>query len=85
MARIAVGDGAHLSYLFERHHLSLYRYLVNLTGNRALSEDLAQEAFLRVLKHAYTYNPRLTFSVWLFGIARKGSEPHVRRSPIPWA
>lgn len=70
MTRIAAGENAQLAHLFERHHLSLYRYLVHLTGNPSQSEDLVQEAFLRVLKHAGTYNPRLSFPVWLFGIAR---------------
>lgn len=70
MTLVAGGESAHLAHLFERHHLSLYRYLVQMTGNPALSEDLVQDAFLRVLKHAGTYNSRLSFSVWLFGIAR---------------
>lgn len=71
MTGIAGGDSALLAHLFERHHLPLFRYLVHLTGgNRSLSEDLTQEAFLRVLKHAASFKPGLSFSVWLFGIAR---------------
>lgn len=85
MSRIAGGDTAQLAHLFERHHLSLYRYLLRLTGSPAQSEDLVQEAFLRALKHAATYKPQLSFSVWLFGIARNAwfDLLRKRRSELP--
>ena len=85
MTRIAGGDNAQLAHLFERHHLSLFRYLVQLTGNRPLSEDLVQEAFLRVLKHSNTFKPSLSFSVWVFGIARNAyfDQLRKRRAELP--
>lgn len=70
MQLVQAGDSAQLATLFERHHLALFRYLLHLTHNRALSEDLVQEVFFRVLKYARSYDPNLPFSVWLFGMAR---------------
>ena len=70
MRQIGNGDSAQLALLFERHHQALFRYLLHLSGDQAVSEDLVQEAFLRVLKHAKSFDPKQTFSVWLFGIAR---------------
>jgi RNA polymerase sigma factor (sigma-70 family) len=70
MHLIQAGDNAPLAHLFERHHLALFRYLVQLTRNRALSEDLTQEVFLRALKYAPTYNPAFGFRAWLYGMAR---------------
>lgn len=70
MQLIQTGDTAQLGHLFERHHLALFRYLYQLTRNRALSEDLTQEVFLRALKYASTYNPGYGFRGWLYGMAR---------------
>jgi RNA polymerase sigma factor (sigma-70 family) len=70
MALIRNGDTSQLAVLFERYHLALYRYLLHMTRNTALSEDLTQEVFFRVLKYASTFDPRLSFPVWLYRMAR---------------
>jgi RNA polymerase sigma factor (sigma-70 family) len=70
MRLIQAGDPAQLAHLFERYHLALFRYLYRLTRNRALSEDLTQEVFLRALKYAATFNASLGFRAWLYGMAR---------------
>jgi RNA polymerase sigma factor (sigma-70 family) len=70
MKLVQGGDSSHLAILFERHHLGLFRYLMQLSRNRALSEDLTQEVFFRVLKYAGTYDPDLPFSVWLYRMGR---------------
>ncbi len=70
MKLVQTGDVAMLAQLFERHHGPLFRYLYQLTRNRALSEDLTQEVFLRALKYASTFNSGLGFRGWIFGMAR---------------
>jgi RNA polymerase sigma-70 factor (ECF subfamily) len=70
MRRVQGGDSAQLGVLFERHSGPLFRYLLHLTRNRTLSEDLVQEVFFRVLKYAGSYDPALPFSVWLYRTAR---------------
>jgi RNA polymerase sigma-70 factor (ECF subfamily) len=70
MLLIQAGDTSQLAHLFERHHVALFRYLYQLTRDRALSEDLTQEVFLRALKYASTYNAAFGFRGWLFGMAR---------------
>jgi RNA polymerase sigma-70 factor (ECF subfamily) len=70
MKSVQAGDSSQLAVLFERHHQALFRYLLHLTRNRALSEDLVQEVFFRVLKYAQSYNPELAFPVWIYGMAR---------------
>jgi RNA polymerase sigma-70 factor (ECF subfamily) len=73
MSLIQAGDAAQLAHLFERHHVALFRYLYQLTRNRALSEDLTQDVFLRVLKYAASYTPGYGFRAWLYGMARNAS------------
>ena len=70
MKRVQEGETAPLAVLFERHHLALFRYLLGLSGNRALSEDLVQEVFLRIIKYARTYDTTLAFSIWIYRMAR---------------
>ena len=70
MKLVQAGDSAQLALLFARYHVPLFRYLLHMTRNQAISEDLTQEVFFRVLKYARSYDPSLPFSVWLYGIAR---------------
>lgn len=66
--------------LFDRHGRSVRRYLRALTGNIELAEDLAQEVFLRVVRHADRYEPRERERAWLFRIARTTLVDHRRRT-----
>ena len=70
MKLVSEGDNAQLALLFERYHLPLFRYLLHLSRDRAMSEDLVQETFFRVLKYAGSYDPGQAFQVWLFTLAR---------------
>jgi RNA polymerase sigma factor (sigma-70 family) len=69
MELVQRGDTAQLALLFERYHVALFRYLLRMTRNRALSEDLVQEVFVRVLKYPKSYDPACSFARWLYGIA----------------
>ena len=70
MRQVQAGDTAQLAILFERHNVPLFRYLMHLSQNRSVSEDLVQEVFFRVLKYAGSYDPSFAFNVWLYRMAR---------------
>src|SRR4051812_46699602 len=59
-----------LDSLIEQYQHRLLRYLVYLTGNMELAEDLFQETWIRVLERGTQYNGRSCFDTWLFAIAR---------------
>ena len=59
-----------LDELIERYQHRLLRYLLFLTSNREVSEDLFQETWIRVLLRGAQYNGRARFDTWLFTIAR---------------
>jgi len=59
-----------LDRLIEQYQQRLYRYLLFLTGNSALAEDLFQETWVRVLERGHQYNAKNKFESWLFAIAR---------------
>jgi RNA polymerase sigma-70 factor, ECF subfamily len=48
----------------------LLRYLLFLTGNREMAEDLFQETWMRVLVRGAQFNGNSRFDTWLFTIAR---------------
>jgi RNA polymerase sigma-70 factor (ECF subfamily) len=59
-----------LDELIVRYQHRLMRYLLYLTGNRELAEDLFQEVWMRVLVRGGQYNGQARFDTWLFAIAR---------------
>jgi len=70
MQEVRAGDVGKLATLFDRHHRALFRYFVRLTGDRALSEDLVQEVFFRILKYRHTYQPETSFRAWMYQVGR---------------
>jgi RNA polymerase sigma-70 factor, ECF subfamily len=44
-------------------------FLYRMVQNQAVSEELAQEVFLRVYRSRSTYEPTAKFTTWLFRIA----------------
>lgn len=69
--RAAAGDRAAAEACIRAHQASLYAYLLRLSGRPDLAEDVAQEAFVRVLTHLDRFDPRFRFSTWLFTIAKR--------------
>ncbi len=59
-----------LDRLIEQYQHRLLRYLLFLTSNREISEDLFQETWMRVLLRGSQYNGKARFDTWLFTIAR---------------
>lgn len=59
-----------LDHLIEEFQHRLLRYLLFLTGNREVSEDLFQETWIRVLLRGSQFNGKSRFDTWLFTIAR---------------
>lgn len=68
-----------LGALFDRHHASLFRYGMRMTSNRAWSEDLVQEIFIRLLKYRETFRDGHQFTTWMFRIARNAYVDQVRK------
>src|SRR5271169_5026892 len=72
-----------LDRLIEQYQQRLYRYLLFLTGDPALAEDLFQETWIRVLERGHQYNAKSKFESWLFAIARNLVIDVSRRKKMP--
>ncbi len=70
MLKVRDGDLDKLSILFERYNKTLFNFFLRLTRNKAISEDLVQEVFLRMLKYRHTYRGDGKFTNWMFHISR---------------
>ncbi len=73
-ARVAQGlrrqDPGVLDGLIVQYQHRLLRYLLYLTGNRELAEDLFQETWMRVLVRGAQFKGEARFDTWLYTIAR---------------
>jgi RNA polymerase sigma-70 factor, ECF subfamily len=67
---IAQGDRHAMGLLYGRHSLRVYRFILRMTGDASLAEDLVSEVFLEVWRHADGFQARSQVSTWLLAIAR---------------
>src|SRR3954451_5060322 len=69
MLRVREGDSTSFALLLERHRAPVINFMYRMVQNRAISEELAQEVFLRVYRSRESYEPTAKFTTWLFRIA----------------
>jgi RNA polymerase sigma-70 factor (ECF subfamily) len=69
--RAGRGDRDAAAKLIRAHQGSLYGYLLRLSGRPDVAEDIAQDAFVRVLSHIDRFDTRFRFSTWVFTIAKR--------------
>ena len=68
-----------LEELFLTYHNDVYRYLYSLSHDASLSEDLASEVFLKVVKSIGTFRGEADIKTWLFSIARHEWYDYLRK------
>jgi RNA polymerase sigma-70 factor (ECF subfamily) len=79
MAAVQGGDTSALGELFQRHHAALYRYFQRMCGKAAVSEDLTQEVFLRLLRRRDTWQRDARFTSWMYRIAHNAFIDQTRK------
>jgi RNA polymerase sigma-70 factor, ECF subfamily len=77
---IAAGDTAAMRALFGRHNVRLFRFLVRHVNNAAIAEELLNEVFIEVWRHAGRFAGRSEVSTWLLAIARHKALSLLRRT-----
>lgn len=82
MIKVKEGDLDKLGLLFERHKKSLFGFFYGMNKDVALSEDLVQNVFFRILKYRYLFRGEGDFRTWMFHIARNVNNDHFRK--IKW-
>jgi RNA polymerase sigma factor (sigma-70 family) len=79
VAGLGVGDPPAATAFVRRFQGNVYGLALSITRDRALAEDVAQEAFVRAWKSAATYDPgRASVATWLLTITRNTAIDAVR-------
>lgn len=63
------GDKTALSQLLLQHYAFVYKYLLKITLNPPMAEDITQETMIRCIEKIKLYNGTSKFSSWLVTIA----------------
>jgi RNA polymerase sigma factor (sigma-70 family) len=80
MLRVREGQLSELTELFERYSTPLYNFFLRLTMDKALSEDLTQNLFYRVLRYRQSFEPASgSFRSWAYRMARNIYADHLRQ------
>jgi RNA polymerase sigma factor (sigma-70 family) len=69
MIRFGRGEAAAFEFLYRRHELRVFRYLLRNVNSEAAANDLMQEVWFAVVRGAADYRPTAKFTTWLFTIA----------------
>jgi len=77
--RLRNGEPAAFNALFEKYRQRILAYVVGLCGDRGLAEDITQECFLEMARHARSLDPGRGVSGWLFRTARNRAIDALRR------
>src|SRR5262249_52798959 len=79
MLAVRNGDVDQFAVLFERHHNRLFAFFYRMTGDPPVSEDLAQEVFVRMLKYRTGFGESSQFRAWMYQIARNVRADHLQK------
>jgi RNA polymerase sigma-70 factor, ECF subfamily len=65
------GDEEALSVLYRRRQGSIYRFALQMSGSKAIAEDVTQEVFLFLMRDGHLFDPaKGSVSAFLLGVAR---------------
>jgi len=78
MLRYAAGDMAAFDTLYGRHEMGVWRFVLRSVRDPALADDLLQDVWFAVVRHAASYQPTARFKTWLFTMAHNRVVDHFR-------
>ena len=84
LGRLANQDQAAIRLLFERHHMKVFRFILRLVRNEAIAEELTNEVFMEVWRHAKSYAGRAAPMTWILSIAYHRASSSLRRKREEW-
>jgi len=76
------GDPKGFNELYARYKNRVFGFLLKMTGDRDISEDLLHETFLAALRNIHQYDPNRSFLSWVFGIAHKRTIDYFRHAKV---
>ena len=80
--RLRLGDEAAFDTVYDAFNLRLFTFLLRLSRRHHVAEDLLEETWLRLVKHARRLRPDTRLGPWLFTVARNLQVSYVRSRMI---
>ncbi len=77
--RVAGQDRTAFKQLYAQHSVRVYRFALRQSRNESLAEELTNEVFMDVWRHAAKFEGRSSASTWLLTIAHHKSVDGMRR------
>jgi RNA polymerase sigma-70 factor (ECF subfamily) len=70
VARLRAGDTGAFDEVYDAYRPTVFAFLLRMTRSRTLAEDLLDETWLRLVRHAPRLLPDTRMGPWLFTVAR---------------
>ena len=70
VARLRAGDTGAFDEVYDAYRPRVFSFLLRMTRSRTLAEDLLDETWLRLVRHATRLAPDTRLASWLFTVAR---------------
>lgn len=77
--RAVRGDPKAFSYLVNRYLPLVYNYLYRMTQNHEVSEEMAQEAFVKAYQNLKNFDQTRSFKPWILRIASNAAISQIRK------
>jgi RNA polymerase sigma-70 factor (ECF subfamily) len=82
VARLRAGDTDAFDEVYEAYRPRVFAFLLRMSRSRTVAEDLLDEAWLRLVRHAPSLRPDTHIGPWLFTVARNLYWTHRRDSLV---
>lgn len=80
MLKVKSGHLDTMGLLYERHKKRLFGFFYAMHGNAAVSEDLVQNVFVRMLKYKHSFTGEGSFTAWMFRTAKNVNYDHYKKN-----
>lgn len=79
LRELAAGDRAAFAALYRRYNAPMVRLATAILRNRASAEEVAQDAWVSILKNIGTFEGRSSLAAWIFTILTNAARSRARR------
>lgn len=82
VSRLRRGDKGAFDEVYDRYRPKIFGFVLRMTGQQELAEDLTQDVFLKLATHAGRLTEDSRVDSWLFTVARNAVYSHRRRRSL---
>lgn len=79
MGSVASGDEESFSLLMNTYFSLMYAFVLKMTGDKNITDDVLQDVFLKVWRNAKRYRHTGNLKAWIFSIARNTTIDQLRK------